>query len=154
MKKILLTIKLIFFVIILSWINFVSTSYAASDDGWTLIPEGSTSAAEAVSEAKPGEVWTEYNKYASSKAWDAFASWVFSWNSVFDFFQKLAKTLSWIGLVIWAAMIVYAGYKYATWVFTWDAAKWWQDAVKWAIYWVLIVIFSYAIMKLLISTFL
>jgi len=148
MKKILSIIKLIFFVIITFFLSFVSTYAAAEDDGWTLIPEW-------WAKAPPIAPWWVSATFAgSSSAWDAFSSWVFNWDNVFDFFRYLARALSGIWLVIWAAMIVYAGYKYATWVFTWDAAKWWQDAIKWAIYWVLIVIFSYAIMKLLISTFL
>jgi len=51
-------------------------------------------------------------------------------------------------------MIIYAGYKYASWVFTGDASKWWKDAIKWAIYGILIIIFSYAIMKILLAMFL
>jgi hypothetical protein len=50
-------------------------------------------------------------------------------------------------------MIIYAWYKYATGVFTWDASKSWKDAIKWAIYGLLIVIFSYSIMKILLSMF-
>jgi len=154
MKKSLLILKIIFFVISSFFILGIN-SYAQEEDNWTLIPEWDASAASEVSNAWPGKVWEKYNEKAQNiTPWDSFASWVFSWNSVFAFFKYLAKTLSGIWLVIWAAMIIYAGYKYATWVFTWDAAKWWQDALKWAIYWVLIVIFSYAIMKILIGVFL
>ena len=146
MKKILLFIS----VFIVSLISF---SFA-EDDWWTLTPKGNPWAAGTVWAAQ----WHLWDTYNGAAAWwdpgDAFASWVFSWDSVFNFFKYLAKTLSWIGLVIWAIMIIYAWYKYATWVFTGDASKGWQDAIKSAIYWVLIVIFSYAIMKLLISTFL
>ena len=144
MKKILIYIKLFFFVIL----SFLVVSFSFAEDKWTLIPEWERTAPEIA------PWWVRATFAGSNNAGDAFSSWVFNWDNVFDFFKYVAKTLSQIGLVIWAAMIVYAGYKYATWVFTWDAAKWWQDALKWAIYWVLIVIFSYAIMKLLISTFL
>ena len=138
--KILLLVVLSF--VMLNWISF------AEKDLWTLIPEWGKTAPDIA------PWWVSATFAGWNNAWDAFSSWVFSWDSVFDFFRYVAKTLSQIWLVVWAAMIVYAGYKYATWVFTWDATKWWQDAVKWAIYWVLIIIFSYAIMRLLISTFL
>ena len=147
MKKILLLIGI--FMLSFTWFVF------AEDAWWSLIPEWESMWWWFVWD-EPWKVWDNYNNMASSNAgaWDAFASWVFSWNNVFDFFTYLAKTLSQIWLVVWAIMIIYAWYKYASWVFTWDASKWWQDAIKSAIYGVLIVIFSYAIMKLLISTFL
>jgi len=146
MKKILLVIA----IFILSLFQFV---LAGDDAWWSLIPEWDAGAASTVWSA-PWGVWNAYNASAWSNAWDAFASWVFSWESVFSFFKYLAKTLSQIWLVVWAVMIIYAWYKYASWVFTGDASKWWQDAIKSAILGVLVVIFSYAIMKLLISTFL
>ena len=146
MKKILLLIG----IFVVSFTGFV---FAEDDKWWSLIPEWNPGAADTVW-STPWKVWTNYNSAAWSNAWNSFASWVFSWDSVFAFFKYLANTLSQIGLIVWAVMIIYAWYKYAVWVFTGDASKWWQDAIKSAIYGVLIVIFSYAIMKLLISTFL
>jgi len=132
-------------------INF---SFAWDDENdWTIIPQWNNWAADSVWNAV-WHVWDAYNAAAWSNAWNSFASWVFSWESVFSFFKYMADMLSKIWLVIWAVMIIYAGYKYSTWVFTGNAEKWWQDAIKWAIYGVLIIIFSYAIMKLLMSTFL
>ena len=151
MKKILLIILSILWTIfvILPW----NISFAEDDAWWTIIPEWTPWAASSVWDT-PWKVWENYNAAAWTNAGDAFASWVFSWDSIFDFFKYLASFLSNIWLVIWAGMIIYAWYKYAVWVFTGDASKWWQDALKWAIYWVLIIIFSYAIMKILLSVFL
>jgi len=146
MKKKLLVIAFIL-------TGFTSISYAWSSAWWSLIPEWNNGAADSVWSAA-WHVWDTYNWVAWKNAWDSFASWVFSWDSVFDFFRYLARTLSQIWLVVWALMIIYAWYKYASWVFTGDASKWWQDAIKSAIYWVLIVIFAYAIMKLLLTAFL
>ena len=148
MKKILL-------ICFISFLPFFSlTSIFADDSDWTIIPKGSSDAATKVWNAKAWHVWEAYS-WASKNisVWDAFASGVFSWDTIFSFLKHIAKVLSEIWLVIWAAMIIYAGYKYASGVFTWDASKWWKDAIKWAIYGVLIVIFSYAIMKILLAMF-
>ena len=144
---------LLMFIVIMS--SFIYTYW---DDTWTIIPKLSSwgkvqKAVEKVWET-PWKVWKNYNAQASGmNVWDSFASWIFSWDTIFNFLKHIATVLSQIGLVIWAWMIIYAWYKYAVWVFTGDASKWWKDAVKWAIYWVLIVIFSYAIMKILLWMF-
>jgi len=138
---------------------FQLTTFA--DSSWTIIPQESwnkTVANDVGKVWKAWKVWTNYNNIAKNlkknDVWTAFASWIFSWNTIFYFLQHIAKTLSEIWLVIWAGMIIYAGYKYASWVFTGDASKWWKDAIKWAIYGILIIIFSYAIMKILLAMFL
>jgi hypothetical protein len=51
-------------------------------------------------------------------------------------------------------MIVYAWYLYSTTVFGWWDASKWNKAIKDAIIWILIVSFSYAIMKFLTAAFL
>ena len=150
--------KIFLSVLLLSFLGFfVNLSFA--DDSWTLIPKASWNASD-ISEkvknvAKPGNVWTGYNTEAKQikDVWEAFATWIFSWDIIFDFLKHIAKLISELWLVIWAWMIIYAGYKYATWVFTGDASKWWKDAIKGAIYGLLIVIFSYAIMRLLLAMF-
>lgn len=149
-------IKIILIWIMLTFFSFINIQNTfATDDTWTIIPKGEVSNNAKNIWEKPWEVWEKYNNASKNvSVWDAFASWVFSWDTIFLFLKHIAKVLSEMGLVIWAAMIIYAWYKYATWVFTWDASKWWQDAVKGAIYWLLIVIFSYAIMKILLSMFL
>ncbi len=132
-------------------------SFWFADDEWTLIPKWSWDKVQQVVEKvweKPWEVWKNYrNQSKSIDVWTAFASWVFSWDTIFAYLKYIAKLLSQIGLVIWAAMIIYAGYKYAMGVFTQDTSKWWKDAIKWAIYGLLIVIFSYAIMRILLAMF-
>ena len=155
--------KIMLFCIFLSFLlnSFVFAANDDNDDAWTLIPDAkldnnSTNWAEYVWQ-EPWKVWDNYNNIARNlkekDVWLSFASGIFSWDTIFYFLKHIVKVLSEIWLVVWALMIIYAGYKYATGVFTWDASKWWKDAVKWAIYWVLIVIFSYAIMKILLSMF-
>ncbi len=151
MKKILL----ICFICFLPF--FSLTSIFADNNDWTIIPKGSGNKAGTISKKiwnKAWQVWKTYKKESKNiSVWNAFASGVFSWDTIFKFLKHIAKVLSEIWLVIWAAMIIYAGYKYASGVFTWDASKWWKDAIKWAIYGILIIIFSYAIMKILLAMF-
>jgi len=141
--------------------------WLAEDSGWTLIPsagENSESTVKTVDiyvwtrvEWNKTTVWDNYKWASENLVKDnvglAFATGVFTWDTIFSYLKYIAKLLSQIGLVIWAAMIIYAGYKYAMWVFTQDTSKGWKDAIKWAIYGLLIVIFSYAIMRILLAMF-
>jgi len=152
LKKILL--------IVLFLLMSVSVNFSfADDDTWTLIPKANWDVSKIKDEvkkvaSKPWEVWKNYDEVSKNiDPGTAFATWIFSWDTIFAFLKHIAKLLSEMWLVIGAGMIIYAGYKYASWVFTWDASKWWKDAIKWAIYGLLIVIFSYAIMRLLLAMF-
>ena len=147
--------KLIILLFLSIWIFCLNFVYA--EDDWTLIPTAS-------GEVKKLDVWDNqtvweaYNKKAEElesdkDVWWAFASGIFSWDLIFQYFRYLAKLLSQIGLVIGAWMIIYAGYKYVIGVFTQDNAKSGKDAIKWAIYGLLIVTFSYAIMRILLAMF-
>ena len=139
-----------------SFVFVIAVSFA-EDNSWTIIPKTDSTEVLEITEWK--SLLEEYRKFAKEKVdankdiWLAFKTWVFSWDTIFEYLKYLAKLLSQIWLVVGAAMIIYAGYKYATWVFTQDVAKWWRDAIKSAIFWLLIVIFSYAIIKLLLNMF-
>jgi len=149
-------IKKLLLVFFLSVFIFFWCSFGA-DDSWTLIPKTEQDIASQSKEvwSRAWKVWENYNTLSqNTDVWASFSTWIFSWDTIFYFLKHIAKVLSEIWLVVWAAMIIYAWYKYASGVFTWDASKWWKDAIKWAIYWLLIVIFSYAIMKILLSMFL
>lgn len=163
MKKIL--------VFVFCFLVWLFSSFAVASDARTIIPwwwgdwtrpwENAEWEKDRVNSTErvwkePWKVWENYNK--ESKKWSsnssfAFKTWIFSWDAVFHFMKHLANFLSQMWLLIWAAMIIYAWYKYAIWVFTWDASKWWRDALKWAIYGVLILIFSYAFMRMLLNMF-
>ena len=66
----------------------------------------------------------------------------------------LVRFLSQIGLVIGVLMIIYAGYLYASSVFDPSNMSKGKSAISNAIIGVLVVAFSYAIIKLLTSAFL
>lgn len=76
-------------------------------------------------------------------------SWIMNWDTILDYLAYIVKFLSQLWLVVWVVFIMYAWYKYMVSVFTWWKPS--SKAVKNAIIWVIIVIFSYAIMKTLTS---
>lgn len=100
------------------------------------------------------EQWgTVLEKYSGAAAeleqkWDlgaAFETGVFSWNIVISYLVYLLRFISQLGLLIWAVMILYAGYQYATFIFGfWDPSKA-KTTINRAIQWVLILVFSFAI---------
>jgi hypothetical protein len=58
-----------------------------------------------------------------------------------------------VGILIGALMIIYAGYIYASSIFTGKESGWGKTAITNAIIGVLVIAFSYAIMKIITSAF-
>jgi len=80
---------------------------------------------------------------------EKIASWIMDWSTITDYLEFIVKFLSQLGLVVWAGFIMFAWYKYMVSVFSgWKVPN---ETIKNAIIWILIVIFSYAIMKTLTS---
>ena len=102
--------------------------------------------------SEPWKVMDKYKKAAAEldgAAWEQLGSWIMSRNTIYNYLIFFVQYLSQLGLIAWVLFIIYAWYKYMTSVFTWKSAP--TDVLSNAIIWVLIVIFSYAITKLLIS---
>ena len=76
-------------------------------------------------------------------------SWIMTRDAIMKYLVFVIKFLSQFWLVVWAGFIMYAGYKYMISVFNSNRTS--PDMVKNAIIWVIIVVFSYAIMKTLTS---
>ena len=108
---------------------------------------------------KWGTVLERYSGAAAKfeEKWDlgaAFETGVFSWNIVISYLVYLLRFISQLGLLIWAVMILYAGYQYATFIFGfWDPSKA-KTTINRAIQWVLILVFSFAIWRGLTAMFL
>jgi len=152
MKKL---IRLTFIFSIL-WFWFLTLTSAQDLE---IIPKSDNEAGIIQSVDKVASGWHVrdiYNQEAKKMAWnvwDQLASWIMTRDTLLDYVVYLIKFLSQIWLVIWTAMILYAWYLYATTIFgSWDASKW-KKAITNAIIWVIVIIFSYAIMKLLVSAF-
>lgn len=107
------------------------------------------------------KVWDIYTEkaaeYQEQKNLAAqMASGIFTWETLLDYLAYLIKFLSEIGIFVGACFIVYAGYLYATSIFTWDASSTstGNKAIKNAIIGVIVITFSYAIMKAITAAFL
>lgn len=103
-----------------------------------------------------GHVRDNYNKtLAKNRSLsDQLASGVMDWNTILTYFARFVNYLSQLGIFVWACFIVYAWYVYATAVFgSWKVEKG-KRAITNAILGVIIITFSYAIMKAVMAAFL
>lgn len=127
-------------------------------DGFNIMPELTQGEVGIVNEkittiwSEWWHVWEKYNKVAEDKSFTTsqqIASWIMNWDTILNYLVFVVQFLSQLWLVVGVVFIMYAGYGYMLSVF-----KGWKvptETVKNAIIWVIIVIFSYAIMKTLTS---
>ena len=96
------------------------------------------------------KVWENYNKNASwMTTSQQIASWIMTRNTILNYIVFIVKFLSQLWLLVWAWFIMFAWYIYMVSLFTWGKAP--SSTLKNAIIWIIIVIFSYAIMRILTS---
>ena len=96
-------------------------------------------------------VWNVYNQKAADPNFtteEQIASWIMNWDTIMNYLVFVVKFLSQLGMVVWLIFIMYAGYKYMFNVFH---QKSWKQPLVNVIIGVVIIIFSYAIMRLLTS---
>lgn len=170
MKKSILIIILCCAVSFLTLPVFAATSATNKNtlNNLHIIPEAVswldvTWAWEIVNKIWTSDWWktTLIQRYNEAASWidkegdlgKAFQTGVMSRNTLLNYVVYLMRFLNQIGLLIWACMILYAGYLFATTIFGWDPNKG-KNAIKNAIIGVLIIVFSYAIWKGLESMFL
>jgi hypothetical protein len=154
MKK-FLSVTILLGICILPTIAFAQVA-----NDFEIIPEASsggevTQAVEAVW-AEWWNVRNTYNEQASGmkdNVGNQIASGIMTRDTLLDYIVYLVRFLSQIGIVIGVIMIIYAGYLYASSIFSpWNMTKG-KSAIVNAIIGVLVIVFSYAIMKLLTSAF-
>lgn len=96
------------------------------------------------------KVMENYNKAAAELTTsEQVASWIMNWDTILNYLKFFVGFLSQLGLVVWTGFIIYAWYKYIISVFNWWKVP--TETIKNAIIGVIIIIFSYAIMKTLTS---
>ncbi len=152
------------FVVYVLWflsLSFLSFSLVrAQNVDFEIIPSSEVSNEKVMKDVKeladsPGSVRDKYKEKASDDKrglWEKLASWIMTRDTLLDYVVYLIKFLSQLWLVVWAVMFIYAWYMYATDIMWWDASKW-KDAMKYAIIGVVVLSFSYAIMKILTNMF-
>lgn len=157
-KKIVFWFLISFF---LSSATFASLANTRND--LHIIPESQSSNQELDQKVKeiakkPGQVIETYNQQAEdlSKKWDlgsAFATWIFNRDLILLYIAYLVQFLSQLGMLIWWVMVVYAGYLYAGTIFNFGDVPWAKKSITQAIQGILVITFSYAILKILTSMF-
>ncbi len=156
MKKTILTSMVI-------WLSILPISSFAQQttNDFEIIPEA-TSQSQVDTSVKSvwaswGDVRKNYNEQAqkmNKNVWNQIASGIMTRDTLLDYIVYLVKFLSQIGIVIWVIMIIYAGYLFASSIFDASNMSKGKEAIKNAIIGVLVIAFSYAIMKALTSAFL
>ena len=95
-------------------------------------------------------VWDHYNDEASRmKTSQQLATWIMNRDTIMNYLIFFVQFLSQLWLVVWTVFIMYAWYKYMLSAFGKGGVS--SKIIINAIIWVLIVIFSYAIMRILTS---
>jgi len=105
----------------------------------------------------PGSVMDKYREAASGNNLSftqKMAGGIMSRNTLLEYIAYLIKFVSQLGLVIGALMIIYAWYQYATNIFTGKGENEGKNSIKRAIIGVVVISFSYAIMKFFTAMFL
>ena len=150
------------FIIFLFGINILLPVLAQDTNDFEIIPKwNDTTITNAVNAV--GKTWwsvrDNYNKQAQSSGiknsvGNQIASGIMTRDTLLDYVVYLVRFLSQIGIVIGVVMIIYAGYLYASSIFDASNMSKGKAALTNAIIGVLVIAFSYAIMKLLTSAFL
>ena len=158
-------IKKIVFWLLISFILSTPTfaSLANTRNDLHIIPETQESNQELDKKVKeigqnPGKVIDTYNNNANDLAQkgdlgSAFATGIFNRDLILLYIAYLVQFLSQLGMLIWGIMVVYAGYLYAGSIFGFSNIPQTKTAIKNAITGILVISFSYAILKILTSMF-
>ena len=155
MKKYLWKMLIIAWSVLMTVPNFLH-----AQQEWHIIPElkDRTKAEQAVKDvwAVAGKVRETYSgKAAELTLEEQLATGIMDRNTILKYVAYVVSFASQLGLFIGAAMIIYAGYLYAVSVFTWgDGIGKGKTAIKNAIIGVLVIVFSYAIMRFFTALFL
>ena len=160
MRKNLLTRAIKTLIIAITLLLIPSfTNAAGSDlevDWFNITPKLKSSQVEKVNEkidliwSHGWKVWDNYLQAAEDLTTsEQIASWIMNRNTILNYLTFIVQFLSQLWLLVWAGFIMYAWYKYMLSVFNWGKTP--SSTLKNAIIWVIIVIFSYAIMRILTS---
>lgn len=149
------------FITFLFGFNVLMPTLAQTSNDFEIIPKASSGGKVEAAVEAVGEKWWSvrdtYDKKATemkNNVGDQIASGIMTRNTLLDYIVYIVRFLSQIGLVIGVIMIIYAGYLYASSVFSASNMSKGKSAITNAIIGVLVIAFSYAIMKILTSAFL
>lgn len=99
------------------------------------------------------KVRTEYNKEVKKLTTaQQITSWIMTWDTLLDYWQNILIFLSQAWIAMGGLMFIYVGYQYIMSIIGWESPK--KSLITNAIIGILVIIFSYAIMRILTRTFL
>ena len=148
------------------WLLSFAQSPSTTAKTLHIIPENSESDEKQVKQdvkdvanRTKGTVIDTYNEIASGyesrgEIGKAMQSGIMGWNTPIQYVVYAMSFLSQLGLLIGGLMILYAGYLYGSTVFSGSNPTKAKSAIRNAIIGVLVVVFSFAIWKGLVSSFL
>lgn len=154
LKKLLFLLPTIWIIFSCLFINnsIFANEWKKIDVDYYIIPKIKEESVKRIQDATT-EIWKSWwsvmetykEKAANLTTAEQLNSWIMTRDTIMNYLVFVIKFLSQIWLVIWAWFIMFAGYKYMTSIITWSSAD--KSMIPNAIIWVIIVIFSYAIMK-------
>lgn len=167
MKKFFVGVVACLIAVSLSVSTVSASAFKTDDPAFELIPKTKTDGR--ADDAKrlwelwhKKDFWKEYNKYWETYAWQKekdglwkmLASGIVTWDTILILLTRVIKFIANAALVFGSAMFIYAWYLYVASALAWDHTWKANDAIKNAVIWVVIVIFSYAIQKIVVQWFL
>ncbi len=145
-----------FLFITASFLSFLSLwSVVVAQENFEIIPwsenEGVVTSIVTSVWSEGWNVWETYKQQAEDSEadlWNQLASWVMTRDTLLNYVTYLVKFLWQVALLVWAIMIIYAGYKKATEMF-----KFPDNRVTNVIKWIIVIAFAYAFIRILVSMF-
>ncbi len=165
MKKMVKSVMIVLFLV-----QIMCTGVFASTEKFELIPEAKDGWQPDVKELTDVEKQADFSATYNDKArqylddpdskwlkckwiWEQFASGIMNRDTIMCLSAQAVRFISNMAMVVWALMIIYAGYIYGMSVFspsTFGVQKW-HDAIKYAITGIVVVILSYALINFVIE---
>lgn len=141
-------------------------NWQARDDPFQIIPEAKDDefwkkVQELWQPDPENNFWNRYNEHGDAYTqdkdlWAQLASWIVTWDTILLLLVRVVKFIANAWLVVGSAMVIYAWYLYVTAVYTWMESNTWKakEAIKDAVIGIVIIIFSYAIQRVITQAFL
>ena len=154
--------RLMFSLIALPVLFTSGVVFGAEASDFFVIPEWDASSSRHVEDLTNagGTVWEDYREKSTS-AWDLawgenlgnqLRTWIMTWDTFIHFLIFALQFLTQFGILVWVAMFIFNGYKYATYAIS--NKEVWSTGLNHAIFGILLIIFSYAILNILRNAFL
>ncbi len=166
MKRLLIALLIPFLMMIFIPSTVFATGAETKDEPFELIPKTKDTKRQEdvvkLQKKSNEDFWEQYNDiakwYVKDKdkewLWKMLASWIVTRDTILLLLTSVIRFVSNAALVFGSAMFIYAWYLYISSAIAWDSTWKANEAMKNAVIWVVIVIFSYAIQRIVVEGFL